>query len=62
MSLWIIFFFFLVYLNAETLLSSASALEDERVVCVLDVCLLGENRLEVVCSKVYRTADIITPV
>ncbi|XP_053086226.1 RPA-related protein RADX [Pangasianodon hypophthalmus] len=48
--------------SPETLLSSASALEDERVVCVLDVCLLGENRLEMICSKVYRTADIITPV
>ncbi|KAM9440778.1 RPA-related protein RADX [Clarias gariepinus] len=48
--------------SPEAFLSSASALEDERVVCLLDVCLLGENRLEIVCPKVYRTADIITPV
>ncbi|KAK3526875.1 hypothetical protein QTP86_001263 [Hemibagrus guttatus] len=48
--------------SPERLLRSAPALEDERVVCVLDVCLLGDDRFEIVCSKVYRTAEIITPV
>ncbi|XP_072550365.1 RPA-related protein RADX [Salminus brasiliensis] len=47
--------------SPEALLSSAAALEEERLVCVLDVCLLGQNRVEILCSKVYRTADI-TPV
>lgn len=54
--------FFFGPLHTETLLNSASALEEERVVCLLDVCLLGEDRLEIICAKVYRTADIITPV
>ncbi|GAA6096652.1 neuronal PAS domain-containing protein 2 isoform X1 [Tachysurus ichikawai] len=49
------------YLEGKMLLSSASDLEDERVVCVLDVCLLGDDRFEIVCSKVYRSADIISP-
>ncbi|XP_046694956.1 RPA-related protein RADX isoform X2 [Silurus meridionalis] len=51
-----------VNFSPETFLSSASALEDERVVCLLDVCLLAENRVEIVCTKVYRTAEIIAPV
>ncbi|XP_017315186.1 RPA-related protein RADX [Ictalurus punctatus] len=48
--------------SPETLLSSAPALEAERVVCLLDVCLLGENQLEIVCSKLYTTAHVIAPV
>ncbi|KAL6463066.1 hypothetical protein MHYP_G00274570 [Metynnis hypsauchen] len=49
------------HLSAEALMSSAPALEEERLVCVLDVCLLGQNKVEIICSKVYRTADV-TPV
>ncbi|XP_017577380.1 RPA-related protein RADX [Pygocentrus nattereri] len=49
------------HLSAEALMSSAPALEEERLVCVLDVCLLGQNKVEIMCSKIYRTADI-TPV
>ncbi|TSR75241.1 hypothetical protein Baya_11835 [Bagarius yarrelli] len=48
--------------SPETLLSSASALEHERVVCLLDICLLGDNRVEIICAKVYRTTDIVAPV
>ncbi|XP_007257559.3 RPA-related protein RADX [Astyanax mexicanus] len=50
-----------VHFSPEALLSSAAALEDERLVCVLDMCLLGQNKVEIICSKLYRTADI-TPV
>ncbi|KAI4904178.1 hypothetical protein NFI96_022117 [Prochilodus magdalenae] len=46
------------HLSPEALLSSASALEEERLVCMLDLCLLGQNRVEIICSKVYRTVDI----
>ncbi|XP_036435906.1 RPA-related protein RADX [Colossoma macropomum] len=49
------------HLSADALLSSAPALEEERLVCVLDVCLLGQKRVEIICSKIYRTADV-TPV
>ncbi|XP_062845190.1 RPA-related protein RADX [Trichomycterus rosablanca] len=47
------------HLSPASLLSSAPALEDQKVVCVLDVCLLSENKLEIICSKIYRAADII---
>ncbi|XP_035382635.1 RPA-related protein RADX isoform X1 [Electrophorus electricus] len=44
--------------TTETLLSSAPALEGVKVVCVLDVCLLGPERVEIICSKIYQTAHI----
>ncbi|TRY86151.1 hypothetical protein DNTS_030210 [Danionella cerebrum] len=44
-----------------SLMSSAPPLESERVVCLLDLCLLGEQRLEMICSKLYRAADICQP-
>uniref|UniRef100_A0A671N2M0 RPA1 related single stranded DNA binding protein n=1 Tax=Sinocyclocheilus anshuiensis TaxID=1608454 RepID=A0A671N2M0_9TELE len=44
-----------------SLMSSAPQLESERVVCILDLCLLGERRVEIICSKLYRTADICQP-
>lgn len=47
--------------SAESLMSSAPALESERVVCIVDLCLLGEGRVEMICSKLYRTADICQP-
>lgn len=45
-------------LDLGSLMSSAPQLESERVVCVIDLCLLGESREEMICSKLYRTADI----
>ncbi|KAG1958290.1 RPA-related protein RADX isoform X4 [Pimephales promelas] len=44
-----------------SLMSSAPMLESERVVCIVDLCLLGEGRVEMMCSKLYRTADICQP-
>ncbi|XP_030638882.1 RPA-related protein RADX [Chanos chanos] len=44
--------------SLEGLLNSAATLDGERVVCVLDLCLLGDGRAEQICSKVYRMADI----
>ncbi|XP_026066507.1 RPA-related protein RADX isoform X1 [Carassius auratus] len=45
----------------ESLMCSAPQLESERVVCIVDLCLLGERRVETICSKLYRTADICQP-
>ncbi|KAG5284368.1 hypothetical protein AALO_G00025940 [Alosa alosa] len=45
----------------EEVMSSAASLEQEHVVCMLDLCLLGDGKTEVICSKVYRMSDIITP-
>ncbi|XP_067295279.1 RPA-related protein RADX isoform X2 [Pseudorasbora parva] len=44
-----------------SLMSSAPQLESERVVCIVDLCLLGEHRVEMICSKLYRTADVCQP-
>ncbi|XP_067263927.1 RPA-related protein RADX isoform X2 [Chanodichthys erythropterus] len=44
-----------------SLMSSTPQLESERVVCIVDLCLLGERRVEMICSKLYRTADICQP-
>ncbi|XP_048043307.1 RPA-related protein RADX isoform X3 [Megalobrama amblycephala] len=44
-----------------SLMSSAPQLESERVVCIVDLCLLGERRVEMICSKLYRTADVCQP-
>ncbi|XP_051748683.1 RPA-related protein RADX isoform X2 [Ctenopharyngodon idella] len=44
-----------------SLMSSAPQLESERVVCIVDLCLLGEHRVEMICSKLYSTADVCQP-
>lgn len=44
-----------------SLMNSAPQLESERVVCIVDLCLLGEGRVEMICSKLYSTADIHQP-
>lgn len=41
-----------------SLMTSAPQLESERVVCIVDLCLLGEQKVEMICSKLYRTTDI----
>uniref|UniRef100_A0A673HR72 RPA1 related single stranded DNA binding protein n=1 Tax=Sinocyclocheilus rhinocerous TaxID=307959 RepID=A0A673HR72_9TELE len=40
---------------------SCPAPGSERVVCIVDLCLLRERRVETICSKLYRTADICQP-
>uniref|UniRef100_A0A8C1CKF5 RPA1 related single stranded DNA binding protein n=1 Tax=Cyprinus carpio carpio TaxID=630221 RepID=A0A8C1CKF5_CYPCA len=44
-----------------SLMCSAPQLESERVMCIVDLCLLGERRVEMICSRLYRTADICQP-
>nr|XP_001343120.6 uncharacterized protein CXorf57 homolog [Danio rerio] len=41
-----------------SLMTSAPQLESEHVVCIVDLCLLGEQKVEMICSKLYRTTDI----
>lgn len=40
------------------MLATAGELEDLHVVCVLDLCHLGEEQVEVALSKVYRVAEV----
>lgn len=60
-SLWHIVALKCVCFSAGSLMCSAPQLESERVVCIVDLCLLGERRVEMICSKLYRTADICQP-
>lgn len=36
---------------------TASELEDMHVVCILDLCHLGADKVEVLINKVYRVAE-----
>lgn len=38
-------------------MATASELEDTHVVCILDLCHLGEDQVEVLVNKVYRVAE-----
>ncbi|XP_030602124.1 RPA-related protein RADX [Archocentrus centrarchus] len=42
----------------EEILATASELEDTHVVCILDFCHLGGDKVEVLISKVYRVAEV----
>nr|XP_019940854.1 PREDICTED: uncharacterized protein CXorf57 homolog isoform X1 [Paralichthys olivaceus] len=42
----------------EEILESAGELEDKHVVCVLDLCHLGGEAVEIVISKIYRVSDV----
>ncbi|XP_029030531.1 RPA-related protein RADX isoform X2 [Betta splendens] len=42
----------------EEILATASELEDAHVVCVLDICHLGEDKVEVLISKLYRVTHM----
>uniref|UniRef100_A0A8C6SZ14 RPA1 related single stranded DNA binding protein n=1 Tax=Neogobius melanostomus TaxID=47308 RepID=A0A8C6SZ14_9GOBI len=42
----------------EELLETASELEGLHVVCVLDLCHLGGDKVEVLVNKVYRVTDV----
>ncbi len=43
---------------AEEILMSASELEDTHVVCILDLCHLGGDKVEVLINKVYRVTEV----
>lgn len=45
-------------LLAGEMLATAGELEDLHVVCVLDLCHLGEEQVEIALSKVYRVAEV----
>uniref|UniRef100_A0A3P9MR44 RPA1 related single stranded DNA binding protein n=1 Tax=Oryzias latipes TaxID=8090 RepID=A0A3P9MR44_ORYLA len=42
----------------EEILETAGELEDMHVVCILDLCHLGEDKLEVLINKVYKVAEV----
>ncbi|XP_032390416.1 RPA-related protein RADX [Etheostoma spectabile] len=42
----------------EEVLVTAGELEDTHVVCILDLCHLGGDEMEVVISKVYRVTEV----
>ncbi|CAK6953601.1 RPA-related protein RADX [Scomber scombrus] len=42
----------------EEILVTASELEDTHVVCVLDLCHLGGDKVEVLINKVYRVTEV----
>lgn len=42
----------------EEILATASELEDLHVVCVLDLCHLGGDKVEVLVNKVYRLTEV----
>ncbi|XP_040906986.1 RPA-related protein RADX [Toxotes jaculatrix] len=42
----------------EEILASASELEDTHVVCILDLCHLGGDKVEVLINKVYRVTEV----
>uniref|UniRef100_A0A3Q0S9G7 RPA1 related single stranded DNA binding protein n=1 Tax=Amphilophus citrinellus TaxID=61819 RepID=A0A3Q0S9G7_AMPCI len=44
--------------TAKEILATASELEDTHVVCILDFCHLGGDKVEVLISKVYRVAEV----
>uniref|UniRef100_A0A3Q0S2M4 RPA1 related single stranded DNA binding protein n=1 Tax=Amphilophus citrinellus TaxID=61819 RepID=A0A3Q0S2M4_AMPCI len=45
-------------LGKVEILATASELEDTHVVCILDFCHLGGDKVEVLISKVYRVAEV----
>ncbi|XP_037605617.1 RPA-related protein RADX [Sebastes umbrosus] len=42
----------------EEVLATASELEDTHVVCILDLCHLGGDEVEVLINKVYRVTEV----
>ncbi|XP_068456814.1 RPA-related protein RADX [Clinocottus analis] len=42
----------------EEVLATATELEDKHVVCVLDLCHLGGDEMEVLINKVYRVTEV----
>ncbi|KAM6907551.1 RPA-related protein RADX [Xenentodon cancila] len=46
-----------VHPDPEQILASASELEDMHVVCILDLCHLGDDKVEILVNKVYRVTE-----
>lgn len=44
--------------ESEDILATAHELEETHVVCVLDLCQLGGDEVEILISKVYRVTDV----
>ncbi|XP_035999204.1 RPA-related protein RADX [Fundulus heteroclitus] len=44
--------------ESEEILASAQELEDTHVVCFLDLCQLGGDKVEILVNKVYRVTDV----
>ncbi|KAM9847244.1 RPA-related protein RADX [Aulostomus maculatus] len=44
----------------EAILETASKLEDTHVVCILDLCHLGGEEVEVVINKVYTVTEVLS--
>lgn len=42
----------------EDVLASAAELEDTHVVCILDLCHLGGDEVEVLVNKVFRVTEL----
>ncbi|XP_071317465.1 RPA-related protein RADX isoform X2 [Trachinotus anak] len=42
----------------EEILATANELEDTHVVCILDLCHLGGDKVEVLVNKVYRVTEV----
>ncbi|XP_068187226.1 RPA-related protein RADX [Antennarius striatus] len=42
----------------DEIIATASELEDTHVVCILDLCHLGGDKVEVLISKVYRVTEL----
>lgn len=49
---------FHIFSLSEEILETAGELEDMHVVCILDLCHLGEDKLEVLINKVYKVAEV----
>ncbi|KAF7664198.1 hypothetical protein LDENG_00185380 [Lucifuga dentata] len=47
-----------VFPSPEEMLAAAEELEDTHVVCVLDICHLGGDKVEVLIKKVYRVTEV----
>lgn len=43
---------------AEEILMTASELEDTHMVCILDLCHLGGDKVEILINKVYRVTEV----
>ncbi|KFV68165.1 Uncharacterized protein CXorf57, partial [Dryobates pubescens] len=53
-----------VFPLADEIVKAAMDLDGKHVVCILDVCHLGEDKVEVFLSKIYKTVepDVMDPV
>lgn len=48
----------LFFLPAEVILATAPELEDVHVVCILDLCHLGGDEVEILINRVYKVTEV----